>query len=81
MTIIERIAAPFEKIGIKPPVTIAFLTTVVLVVANWIATGEPFDVDQLKVAISVFVIAASGAVAPPVVGQTTSELSRYHDPR
>jgi hypothetical protein len=76
VTIIERIAAPFERVGIKPPVTIAFLTTVVLIAANWIATGEPFDVDQLKVAISVFVIAASGAVAPPVVGVTTDEISQ-----
>ncbi|RPH37022.1 MAG: hypothetical protein EHM90_00525 [Chloroflexi bacterium] len=76
MSIIERIAAPFEKIGIKPPVTIAFLTAIVLIVANWIATGEPFDVTQLKAAIAAFLIAAAGAVPPPVVGTTTRSISR-----
>lgn len=57
-----------DKIGIKPAVVDIVLTAVVLAVANWIDTGDPFDVDSVKSAIALALLVGAGIVAPPAQG-------------
>jgi hypothetical protein len=68
--IAERLHKFADAIGVKPAVVDGFFTTIVLLGANTIATGDPLDLNAVKLAGLLFILAVVGVAAPPAQGVT-----------
>lgn len=73
---IARLHRFADSLGISPKVLDQFIAAVALILFNWLAVGEPLDVEGLKLAAGLFVLAAIGVAAPPAHKVNQKAISR-----
>jgi hypothetical protein len=74
-TLLDRIAALFDRIGISPKVGAIFIAGLVGIIASWVITGD-FSEDEVRLLVANFLLGAVGVALPPAANVRQAEISR-----